>query len=363
MLERHGCTVLPQDRSEPTTVTRWARTAYAMTIGLLLRGLARVERLVDSSSSSQTTGAKYFRTLLALGFGAYAVVLEVTGILHGDMPITPLLVGMLAFAVFIGRGGRFLYYFVPFCLGLVSYLLAAQIVSEYKLSVHYTPQLKLEEWLTPGPIPTLWLQDHLYHGKTGPLEVFSVAMYVSHFWVPLVLGCVFVLTGRGQAFARLMFGMLTALVLAEITFILAPTAPPWLAAQKGYVSPVHHVLKDSLYDLHLTQLAGLIGNPNRYDVTAAVPSLHVAFPLICIFAAVKFGLPRWVVILLALNTLGVLFAIVYMGEHYLVDGIAGAIYAVAAWWLVQRFHGQEARSPVSTAPDRARALGVTARAR
>ena len=34
--------------------------------------------------------------------------------------------------------------------------------------------------------------------------------------------------------------------------------------------------------------------------------------------------------------LGVVFAIVYTGEHYVVDAIAGAAYALAAWWLVER---------------------------
>jgi hypothetical protein len=336
---------------------------YAWTIGLLLRGLSRLEHLIDSSQSSQTSGAKFFRRVLALGFGVYAVVLEVTGVLHGDVPLTPLLVGMLAVAVFLGRGGRFIYYFVPFCLGLVSYLLAGQVVSQYKLPVHYTPQIRLEEWLTPGPLPTLWLQEHLYHGKTGPLEIFAVVMYVSHFWVPLVLGFGLIITGRGSAFPRLMFGMLTALVLAEITFILVPTAPPWLASEEGYLPPVHHVLKTSLYDLHLTQLASLLGDAHRYDVTAAVPSLHVAFPLICIFVAVKFGLPRWVVVFLALNTLGVVFSIVYMGEHYLVDGVAGAAYAVVAWWIVQRFHGRDWKAPAPAAPGEPEPLGVTAPAR
>jgi hypothetical protein len=348
-------------------VTAAGRWLYAHTFGLMQRGLTRLAYIFDESESSKTAGARNFRRILAIGFGAYAVQLEVTGVLHGDVPLTPILVGMLAFAVFIGRGGRFLYYFVPFCLGLLSYIMAGQIVSGYKLPVHYLPQIRVEEWLTPGgSIPSVWLQHQLYQGHTGPLEVFSVLMYVSHFWVPLVLGGAFVLTGRGVAFGRMMFGILTALVLGEATFILFPTAPPWLASQHGYLPHVHHMLKNSLYDLHLTQLADLLGDPHKYDVTAAVPSLHVAFPLICIFAAVRYGMPRWVTIALAVNTLGVVFAIVYMGEHYLVDGLAGAVYAVAAWTLVQRLHRRsDARVlkpglPAADAPD---PVGVTARAR
>jgi membrane-associated phospholipid phosphatase len=48
-------------------------------------------------------------------------------------------------------------------------------------------------------------------------------------------------------------------------------------------------------------------------------------------------------------TLGVVFAIVYTGEHYLVDAIIGAIYALVAWCLVQWALGarQRTRPPVA----------------
>jgi hypothetical protein len=40
---------------------------------------------------------------------------------------------------------------------------------------------------------------------------------------------------------------------------------------------------------------------------------------------------------------------VYTGEHYLVDAILGAVYALAAWWLLQRAVGarRRARPPVA----------------
>jgi membrane-associated phospholipid phosphatase len=223
---------------------------------------------------------------------------------------------------------------VPVFLGLVSYVLAGRFVERFKLPTYYTPQLETERWALPGPLPTLWLQHHLYHGHTGPLEIFAVIMYLSHFGVALAVAFGLVIVGRSRAFANLMFSILTVSILAEVTFVLAPTAPPWLASEKGYLPPVQHMLKDSLYDLHLTKLANFIGNPHNYDVTAAVPSLHVAFPLLCLFTALRHGLPRWLSILLALNTLGVTFAIVYLGDHYFVDALAGALYAVAAWRLV-----------------------------
>ena len=296
--------------------------------------LKRVAWYFDDSEASRSTGARTVRRLVAVLFLAYAGVLEVTTISHGDFNTTPLFFMVGAGALLINRFGRLTYYFVPVVLGLVAYLTTSQYVNRFSLPVHYTPQLRAEEYLTPGPIPTVWLQEHLYHGRTGVLEVFSFAMYISHFAVPILLAVGLALTDRGRAFALLMFGILAASLLGEITFVLAPTAPPWLAAQEGYTH-VHHVLKSTLYDLDLTKLAALDGDATKYNVTAAVPSLHVAFPVICVLTAIRAKLPRIVVVGLVLNLLGVTFAIVYTGEHYLVDALAGALYGVVAWLLVR----------------------------
>jgi PAP2 superfamily len=299
----------------------------------------RVEARYDRPSES--AGAARVRKALALLFFAFAAAMTYTSATHGDLNAGPFVILLGATALFAGRGGRFVYYFVPVFLGLLGYSLAGGVARELKLGVHYLPQLRAEEWLTPGPIPTVWLQEHLYHGSTGPLEVFSVAMYVSHFWVPLALGFGLAMAHRSKAFLSLMFGLLAVAVLGEITFVLAPTAPPWLAAQHGLLPDVHHVLKQSLYDLHLGRLADLAGDPTKYDVTAAVPSLHVAFPVICVLTCLRYRLPRWVMLALVLNTLGVVFAIVYTGEHYLFDALVGAAYAGVAWWLVHALLGRE----------------------
>jgi hypothetical protein len=302
--------------------------------------LGRLEMFLDASASSQAVGARRMRQSLALLFGAYAAVLQATALRHGDFPVTPVLVAMVAVAVFIGRGGRFVHYFLPVVLGLFSYILAARFASGLHLGVHYTPQIDAER-LLPGPMPTLWLQHHLYHGTTGPIEVLAVTAYVSHFAVPLLIGFGIAMAGRARAFTALMFGLLVTSLLGEITFILAPTAPPWLAAQDGYLPPVDHILKTSLYDLHLTQLANVIGDRGTYDVTAAIPSLHVAFPVVCLLTALTYRLPRWLVAAIVVNCAAVVFAVVYTGDHYIVDAIAGAVYALLAWWVVRRFLGPE----------------------
>jgi membrane-associated phospholipid phosphatase len=86
-------------------------------------------------------------------------------------------------------------------------------------------------------------------------------------------------------------------------------------------------------------------------VTAAAPSLHTAYPLICLVAAIRARLPKAVASVLAINFLGVVFTIIYLGEHYVFDVLAGAAYAAVTLWLVSRALAADAdrRSPPAAA--------------
>src|SRR6185369_9224319 len=209
----------------------------------------------------------------------------------------------------------------------LAYAATVSAVPSFGLAVHYRPQIDADRVLGFGTLPTTWLQEHLYHGHTGPLEAFSVAMYVSHFIAPLVLAFALWAFWGGRGFSDLLFGLLAVSILANITFLLAPTAPPWLAAEHGLIPPVDPVLKNSLTDLGLDELAKAKGDASLYNVVAAVPSLHAAWPLIGLLVIRKYHLPRWLFWTQLLLTVGVCFAIVYTGEHYVVDILAGFAFA------------------------------------
>jgi len=63
---------------------------------------------------------------------------------------------------------------------------------------------------------------------------------------------------------------------------------------------------------------------------AAMPSLHAAFALLLSLYLWQFA-PRWLRPLLVLYPLAMALALVYAGEHYAVDCIAGWCYAVVAF--------------------------------
>jgi PAP2 superfamily len=267
---------------------------------------------------------------------AIAGVAEVGSLGHGEISPLPLLLAIGAIAVGIGRLGRVLRYLVPVLLGAIGYFVARQYVTQFKLSVHYLPQLRVDEWLMPGPIPTVWLQEHLYHGRIGPLEVAAVVVYASHFFVPLIFGGALILAGKSRGFGVLVFALLATAVTAEVLFVLFPTAPPWLAAEHGDVTGVHHLLKQTFVHLHLTTLADASGDRSKYDVTAAVPSLHAAFPVVCLLVSLRARLPRIVSLAFVVNVAAVVFAIVYLGEHYVFDALTGMLLGGVCWLTVER---------------------------
>jgi hypothetical protein len=299
--------------------------------------------LVDESSISQTAGAVRIRRVLATLFLAYGVVLASLSVGRGDLPqATHLILMMMAAALFTNRGGRFVRDWLPVILGILAYLIASSYAQKLDFAVHYNLQIDADRIIGFGTLPTVWLQEHLYHGSTGVLETLAVGAYATHFFAPLALAF-YIWWARRPGFTELMFGLLVVTTIAEITFIAVPTAPPWLAAQNGYIPPVHHILKQGLFDLHLTRLAEMSGDPNAYNIVAAVPSLHVAWPIIGLLVIAKYRLSPWAFRLTALQLAAVVVSIVYTGEHYVFDALAAVVYAFVAWAIIQRALGPARR--------------------
>jgi Flp pilus assembly pilin Flp len=320
-----------------------ARAARPLALVVGPRARRFGDRLTSSLRSpevSASKGATRIRLALATVFAAYGLFLSCAAIADGGIPAWPhAVMVMMSAALFTGRGGTFVRDWVPVILGFLAYTQAAVLAERLHFSVHYLPQVDADRILGFGILPTQWLQERLYGGETGVLEVAALAAYASHYFVPLALAF-YIWWSRGRhTFNTLIFGLLAVSVLGEITFVLAPTAPPWLAAQDGYIPHVHEILKQALADVGLNAAAALKGDPNAYNVVAAVPSLHVAWPVVGLLAIRTYGLPRWAFAIQAAQLAAVVFTIVYTGEHYLVDAFAGALYAVVAWWLVQRALG------------------------
>jgi membrane-associated phospholipid phosphatase len=134
-------------------------------------------------------------------------------------------------------------------------------------------------------------------------------------------------------------------LLSFVTYLFWPSAPPWYQFQEGHVAAsqtVHKILNETVDkfwgpNYFVSPLYSHL-NPNQF---AAFPSLHAAFPaLAAVYAWSRY---RWLSIALIAWTTAVLLSIVYLGEHYVVDALAGFVYVAAATFLVEGFVRWRAR--------------------
>ena len=177
-----------------------------------------------------------------------------------------------------------------------------------------------------GELPTLWLQDHFFTlGKYAPYDWIAVGVYTSYFSAHFLLG------GLIWFIKRDFLGSYIKLILAVffaglVGYLLIPTSPPWLAAETGHLPEVFRISKLLTSQVWADAYSQSTYVAGTNDV-AAMPSLHTALT-----AAVAITLWR-------LNRLAGLFgwlyvaamglSLVYLGEHYVTDVVAGIVLACA----------------------------------
>jgi membrane-associated phospholipid phosphatase len=243
---------------------------------------------------------------------------------------------LLAPALVLRRARRYLLDFVPFGLLLVLYSESRGIAHLLHPHPYYLPQLDAEKFLFGGHVPSLWLQDHFWEGAPRWHDRALLEITRLHFVVPPFVA--FALWVRRRAlFYRFAASMLTLSFGGALTFYLFPAAPPWAASQAGLLGPVTKLTDAQpvtsglpVQGEHGFSLASLI-DPNPY---AAIPSLHAGYAfLVFLFVAMLAWRTPWrriVVPLAALYPLLQSFAVVYTGNHYVVDLLLGFAYAIAA---------------------------------
>ena len=316
-------------------------------------------RGVDQSRESER-----LRRLFALLIGFCGAALVAESFVQGRIPgLFQLFLLGLAFAFYTNRTGRFLRDWMPILLAMLAYVAVDQAVQRFGFTVHFTPQIEAERLLAFGSIPTNWLQTHLYPGTTGPLEVFTTMVYLSHFFAPapprlLHLGIL------GAAWIRRPALWNPRRHRARGNHLRARPDRAAMARRTGWPDPACPASHQgrTVRPPSWTAIADIWHDADSYNTVAAIPSLHVAWPLIALLVVWKFRLPRWILTLQLALVVGVLFSIVYAGEHYFVDALVGAPYVLVAWWLVQLALGRThltARIPEREVPGRAGVLSIS----
>jgi membrane-associated phospholipid phosphatase len=303
--------------------------------------------IADAAPSRDTRAALRYAAI-----GVYVVALVATCVVRGiptsrDALFLWIVLGLLAACVYDVRGWLrgIVYDWLPLGAILFAYDFLRGSADEL-LAAHVLPQLRADELLFAGTVPTVWLQERLW--DAGAIDWFDYAMwvvYLTHFFGTLtVAACLWL-------FARRLFRPYAAMVsllaaLGFVTYALFPAVPPWLASNQGHLESTDRIVRFVSADAPVDFFGAVWEHGARYaNDVAAVPSLHAAYALLIalFFWSRSGGVLR---VALAGYALAMGFALVYTAEHYVSDVLAGWLYAAAAFAAVtlvmRRLRGADA---------------------
>jgi membrane-associated phospholipid phosphatase len=215
------------------------------------------------------------------------------------------------------------------CLQMWAYIALYQMPHDdpgaLERRVHVDYPVRVDSLLGLGALPTLRLQRWL--ARPGRITRFDRLLIWVH-WIWFLTphaALAYILVRRRDMFARAATLMYAVFDLGLIGYWALPTAPPWYAAQRGRIEDddmpaLRRVMYEHgeqfwedgwqpLYDF-------LGGNP-----LAAMPSLHFATSVMAAHLLSEVGRPAAVVGWSYAITL--CLALVYLGEHYVIDLVAG----------------------------------------
>jgi hypothetical protein len=233
---------------------------------------------------------------------------------------------------------------LPLLVLLLAYELMRGLADDAGFPLHMEDLIVAERLLALGALPTQILQDTFHNGSgIEPVGLIATTVYMLHFAVPI--GAALVLWAwRRPHFHDFMAGLILLSLAAFMTFVVFPAAPPWFAAERGLLNgpdgmPVVVYMKPLVFDAVAAGMGfdgELVYNSVFYGLgpnhVAAWPSLHVAYPFIAfLFLRRAFGRVAWSAFG---YTLVVAFSVVYTGDHWVIDAIAGMAYAFVAYYAI-----------------------------
>ena len=242
---------------------------------------------------------------------------------------------LLVPALVLRRARRYLLDFVPFGVLIMLYAQARGLAHILHPQPFYMPQFRAEKFLFGGQFPTLDLQRWLWTGSSSWYDWTVSETTKIHFLVPPLLAFALWLKRRAL-FYRFGATMILLSYASAVTFALFPAAPPWAASNTGRIPRIM-----LLSDARPSSIPSGSHSSHLWNPYAAIPSLHAGYALLAfLFVAMVFWGTRWrwwAVGVGVLYPLAQSFAVVYTGNHYVVDLLIGCVYAAAAFVGVRWF--------------------------
>ena len=253
-----------------------------------------------------------------------------------SLKLSLILVVLLGAVVFFRHSRPFVRDILPIVMMMFAYEAMRGLVVDLGWSVHITELFNTERRLF-GTIPSadlqrLWHATGIYHWYDYTLALF----YGSFYFIPFVVGITLWVKRRDYYYFYIN-GLVLLTLAGYVTYIVYPAMPPWMASEQGYFSGVTKMIIDlsqSGLGIHLPSLYSALGA----NQVAAMPSIHSAWPWYSFLCLIY--LYRWRAAWSLVVPVGIWLAVVYLGEHYIIDVIAGIVYATAAFLIMFAFRNK-----------------------
>jgi membrane-associated phospholipid phosphatase len=289
-----------------------------------------------------------------------AVAIDRVGLPYSQDWIFVWIVGLML-ALSIGDGQhnirRLIKDWLPIIAALLAYDLLRGVADGNLFAIHWASPVHADKVLGLGQVPTIRLQDALYTpGHLHFWDYMAFSFWFSHFFATLLVA-VGIWLYAYRWFHRFAACIVLLAAMGLVTYVVFPAAPPWLAADHGYLPHTYRITHAVVNNLPVPKAGALFQKGTNWgNDVAAVPSLHAAYTmLICLFLWPRVG-RRWRPLLVA-YPIGMGLSLVYLGEHYLIDILLGWAYAAGAilivnWGAARIAERRPRPAELATAPTR-----------
>jgi len=242
---------------------------------------------------------------------------------------------LLFASLLVKRTRQFILDWIPFLFLLISYDFLRGFADNFLFKPHYIELIQAEEFLFRS-LPTVTLQALFYHPPgLSWYDFIAIILYFLHFALPLAFGYLLWMFNR-QHFKQFVIGILILSYTGWVTYIAYPAAPPWLAEKEGYISGVTKIMDQTLSVFPQRLQLPTIYHQFNPNPVAAIPSLHSAYPFLVFLFALRYF--RKKALLFFPYVLAVWLSVVYLGEHYIIDVLAGILYSFFAYLATVFLH-------------------------
>ena len=248
------------------------------------------------------------------------------------------------FVVPVGRARSFVASFGPYAAVWFIFTFLRSFADETRWAqIVNTRAAELERWIFNGELPTIQLQARFYEPNALQWwDFYLTFVHWSYFLIPHAVAAYLWWT-KPSRFLQYLRAMTLTLALGLVLYFAWPSNPPWMAPESvntpgaptvlRIMEPIAMELGGGLYEAGYQ----IVGESNPI---AAMPSIHMAITFLLVPASYYFSRPWQILAWIYAFSMGL--ALVYLGEHYIIDVVIGSLIAAYSWraartWMLSIF--------------------------